>query len=173
MKGIILYKSKYGATQKYAEWLVEATGFECIETNKAKISEVKKCDVVILGGGIYASGIAGLSFLKKNIGQLKDKKIIVFCAGASPFEEKAYQELKSHNMKSELAEIPLVYCRGSWNMDKMGIIDKNLCKMLQKVTAKKNLSECEIWEKALMEAGETPCDWTDRKYIEPILDMLK
>ena len=46
-------------------------------------------------------------------------------------------------------------------------------KMLQKVTAKKNLSECEIWEKALMEAGETPCDWTDRKYIEPILDMLK
>ena len=67
MKGIILYKSKYGATQKYAEWLVEATGFECIETNKAKISEVKKYDVVILGGGIYASGIAGLSFLKKNL----------------------------------------------------------------------------------------------------------
>lgn len=112
-------------------------------------------------------------FSGKNIGQLKDKKIIVFCDGASPFEEKAYQELKSHNMKSELAEIPLVYCRGSWNMDKMGIIDKKLCKMLQKVTAKKNLSECEIWEKALMEAGETPCDWTDRKYIKPILDMLK
>lgn len=41
MKGIILYKSKYGATRKYAEWLVEATGFECIEINKAKISEVK------------------------------------------------------------------------------------------------------------------------------------
>lgn len=58
-------------------------------------------------------------------------------------------------------------------MDKMGIIDKNLCKMLQKATAKKNLSECEIWEKALVEAGEIPCDWTDRKYIEPILDMLK
>ena len=27
MNGIIIYKSKYGATKKYAEWLSEATGF--------------------------------------------------------------------------------------------------------------------------------------------------
>ncbi len=27
MKGIIVYKSKYGATKKYAQWLREETGF--------------------------------------------------------------------------------------------------------------------------------------------------
>jgi menaquinone-dependent protoporphyrinogen IX oxidase len=26
MKGIIIYKAKYGATKKYADWLVEETG---------------------------------------------------------------------------------------------------------------------------------------------------
>ncbi len=35
--GIILYQSKYGATKKYADWLKEATGFDCIETKKADI----------------------------------------------------------------------------------------------------------------------------------------
>ena len=32
-------------------------------------------DTIIFCGGIYASGIAGLSFLKKNTNQLKDKEI--------------------------------------------------------------------------------------------------
>ena len=79
MRGIILYASKYGATKQYADWLAEETGFDCIETKRAKISDIRQYDTIILGGGIYASSIAGLSFLKKNIGQLQGKKIIVFC----------------------------------------------------------------------------------------------
>ena len=58
MNGIIIYKSKYGATKKYAEWLSEATGFLCVSTKEADLSKVAECDVVIVGGGIYASGIA-------------------------------------------------------------------------------------------------------------------
>ena len=67
MNGVILYQSKYGATKRYADWLSEETGFQCIETRKADINEIVTYDAIILGGGLYASGIAGLSFLKKNI----------------------------------------------------------------------------------------------------------
>ena len=67
MDGVILYQSKYGATKKYADWLSEETGFECIETKRADIKEISKFETIVLGGGIYASGIAGLSFLKKNL----------------------------------------------------------------------------------------------------------
>ncbi len=88
MSGIILYKSKYGSTKKYAEWIAERTGFECIKTDDADIRKVQKYDVIILGGGIYASGIAGISFLKKNISKLKDKKmsnmvLLLWCARKS------------------------------------------------------------------------------------------
>ena len=31
-KGIILFQSKYGATNKYADWLAERTGYDCAET---------------------------------------------------------------------------------------------------------------------------------------------
>ena len=137
MKGIILYTSKYGATKRYADWLAEDTSFDCIETKNAKIKDVVQYDTIILGGGIYASGISGLSFLKKNIDKLQNKKIIIFCDGASPYVEKAFQQVVSHNLKDALSGVPCFYCRGAWDMDAMSFGDKTLCKMLQKAVAKR------------------------------------
>ena len=173
MKGIILYTSKYGATKRYADWLAAESGFDCIETKKAKIEDVLQYDTIILGGGIYASGISGLSFLKKNIGKLQERKIIVFCDGASPFDEKAFQQIIDYNLKGPLSGLPCFYCRGAWDMDRMNFADRNLCRLLQKVLTKKKTGDYEVWEKALIEAGSKKCDWTDKAYIKPILDALK
>lgn len=141
MDGVILYQSKYGAAKKYADWLAEETGYPCMETKKADIKEIEKYDTIIPGGGIYASGIAGLSFLKRNIGKLTGKKILVFCCGA-------------------------------WDMDAMSLKDRTLCNLLRKAVSKKGPADYEVWENALMAAGEDKCDWTDKKYIEPIIAYL-
>ena len=172
MKGIILYTSKYGATKRYADWLSEATGFACVETGKAKIADVSACDTIILGGGIYASGIAGLSFLKKHMDRLQGKKVIVFCDGASPYEEKAFRQVVSYNLKGPLAGLPCFYCRGAWDFDNMTFAHKNLCRMLRKAVAKKKPEDREVWEKALMEAGFEKHDWTDKSYLAPILEAI-
>ena len=172
-KGIILYQSKYGATKKYAEWLKEATQFECMETKKADMKKVQQYDVIILGGGIYASGIAGLSFLKKNIQYLKDKKIVVFCVGASPYDEDAFAEIYKHNFKDALKDLACFYCRGAWNEEELSLTDRTLCRMLQKAVAKQDPSAYEPWQRALMCAVGQKCDWTDRKYIEPILRYVE
>ena len=173
MKGIILYTSKYGATKRYADWLAAESGFDCIETKNAKIEDVIQYDAIILGGGIYASGISGLSFLKKNIEKLQGRKIIVFCDGASPFDEKAFQQIIDYNLKGPLSGLPCFYCRGAWDMDRMNFADRNLCRLLQKIVAKKKTGDYEIWEKALLEAGNKKCDWTDKAYIKPILEALR
>ena len=172
MNGVILYQSKYGATKRYADWLSEETGFQCIETRKADINEIVTYDAIILGGGLYASGIAGLSFLKKNISKLTGKKIIVFCCGASPYEENAFQQIKEHNLKDNLADISLFYCLCAWDMKAMSFKDRTLCNLLRKAVAKKDPSDYEIWEKALMAAGDHKCDWTDKKCIEPIIECI-
>ena len=173
MDGIILYQSKYGATKRYAEWIAEETGFSCVEIKKADINDVIKFDAIILGGGIYASGIAGLAFLKKHINALHNKKLIVFCCGASPYEENAFTQIKQHNMKGALSDIPCFYCRGAWDMAAMSFTDRTLCNMLRKAVSKKNPCEYELWEKALMAAGDEKCDWTDRGYLQPIIDCLR
>lgn len=171
-KGIILYQSKYGATKKYAQWLQEETGYDCIETKSAKMQQLAEYDTIILGGGVYASGIAGLSFLKKNIDQLRNKKILVFCVGASPYDEEAIAQIRNLHFKDRLSEIPLFYCRGAWNESAMKFMDRTLCKMLQKAVAKKTAAAYEPWEKALVEAMGQTCDWTDKKYLEPLIDSL-
>ena len=55
----------------------------------------------------------------------------------------------------------------------MSFKDKTLCKMLRKAVSKKDPTDYEIWEKAIMEAGENKCDWTDKKFIDPILECIK
>jgi len=172
-KGIIIYQSKYGATKKYVDWLIEETNFDYVETRNAKIKDIEKYNTIILCGGIYASGIAGISFLRKNYSVLQNKKIAIFCVGASPFEEKAFHEIKSHNLKETLKNIPTFYGRGAWDEKNMTFKDRTLCKLLQKAIAKKDPSTYEPWMKALMSAVEQTCDWTDKKYLNPLLKYIK
>lgn len=172
-RGVVLYQSKYGATKKYADWLVEETGYDCILTKKAKTEDLQKYDVIILGGGVYASGIAGLSFIKKNIGRLAKKKIAVFAVGASPYDEKAINQIRDLHFQKELSHIPLFYCRGAWDEEKMKFTDRTLCRMLQKAVAKQNPDEYEPWQKALLCAVGQKCDWTDRSYLNPLLQYIQ
>lgn len=170
---VVIYQSKYGATKKYAEWIAEELSCDLVETKKAAIGQIEKYDVIILGGGIYAAGIAGISFLKKHYNRLKDKKIIVFAVGASPCDEKAMTALKERNLKNELAHIPLFYCRGAWNEDIMSWKDRTLCNMLKKAVAKKDPAAYEPWETALMQAIGSNFDWTDKKHIKQIIEYVR
>lgn len=172
-KGIILYQSKYGATRQYADWLQTETGFDLLKTKYANLKQLDEYDTIILGGGVYASGIAGLSFLKKNITKLVNKKILVFCAGASPYDEAAISQIRKLHFKDGLSDVPLVYCRGAWDEGAMTFKDRTLCKILQKAVSKKEPATYEVWEKALMCAAGHKCNWTDKKYLEPIMDWLK
>ncbi len=75
-------------------------------------------------------------------------------------------------MIAELKDIPLYYCRGAFDLESMSFMDRNLCKILQKVVVKKDPKDYEIWESALMEAFQNKNDWTDKVYLKPILDIL-
>lgn len=170
---VVMYQSKYGATKKYAEWLAEELSCDLIETKKAVIEQIEKYDVVILGGGIYATGISGISFLKKHYERLKNKKIIVFAVGASPYDEKAMIALKERNFKMELLNISCFYCRGAWNEEIMSWKDRTLCNLLKKAVAKKDPATYEPWETALMQAVGSNCDWTDKNHIKQIVEYTR
>lgn len=170
--GIILYESKYGATETYVQWLTEETGFASVRTSKAVCSKITKYDRILLCGGVYASGIAGLSFLRKNEKVIRNKKVAVFCVGASPLHEKALEELKAHNLKGGLKDIPLFYGRGAWDEERMSFKDRTLCKMLKKAVAKKDPATYEPWMEALLCAQGQKCDWTDRKYLNPLIAYI-
>lgn len=172
-KGIILFQSKYGSTKKYAEWLQKETGYDCMETKSVSADKLQSYDTIILGGGVYASGILGFSFLKKNIKSLSGKNIIVFCVGASPYDENAIEQIRKLHFKGTLSQIPLYYCRGAWDEKAMSFKDRTLCKMLKKAVSKQNPDTYEPWQKALMCTSDESCDWTDKEYLQPILKFIQ
>lgn len=169
----IIYQSKYGSTKKYAQWLSEELAADVYETKKTRIEDIEKYDTIIFGGGIYATGVAGISFLRKNYVRIKDKKLAVFAVGASPYSEKGMKELRERNFKGELSTIPCFYFRGSWDDDKMSWIDLMLCNMLKKAVAKKDPATYEPWEVALMETIGSKKDWSSKDQIKPIVEWVK
>jgi len=172
MTGIILYQSKYGASKKYAQWIAEETGYEMLETKKADIEKVKKYDVIIIGGGVYASSIAGIAFLKKNIDSLSGKKVIVYCCGAAPYDEEVLKTIKNKNLKDKLADIPCFYFQGMWDLEGMNFTDRAMCKMYVKMLEHKDPAEMKAWEKPFFEAKGKKCDWTKNSYLTPLLELI-
>lgn len=172
-KILVLYQSKYGATKKYAELLKNDLPCDIEETRNFKAIDFHQYDCIVFAGAIYASGIAGIKILRRNYNVLNTKKIAVFCVGASPYDEKALMELKAHNFKSDLHNIPLFYGRGAWDESKMTFKDRALCKLLQKAVAKKEPAACEPWMRALMSSIGQKCDWTEQKYLQPLIRYIK
>lgn len=105
-RGIILYRSKYGAAKRYANWLAQATGFDCVEIGKADIDAVRQVPAVILCGGIYAGGIGGIGWIQAHWQALQGCKLAVFAVGASPWDADALRELRARNLKPPMEKIP-------------------------------------------------------------------
>ena len=170
MKAIVIYRSKYGATEQYAQMLAQQLGCEAVDVRH--VTGLGQYDTILFCGGVYASGIGGVSFLRKNLPQLGGKRVAIFAVGASPYEEKAMDALKQRNLKGGLEDVPLFYGRGAWNEGSMSWKDRTMCRMLKKMVAKKDPSTYEPWEAALMSAGEK-CSWISPDYITPLLEYCK
>lgn len=73
-KTAVIYKSKYGSTKKYAQWIAEELGADLMETDKTKLSALQNYDVIVYGGGLYAGGVSGISLVTKNFSSIMDKE---------------------------------------------------------------------------------------------------
>lgn len=172
-QGIIIYHSKYGATQQYVDWLQQKTGFDVRFKRPTSPSELENYDIVIVAGGTYALGIEGATWLRRNLKKLNDKAVAVFAVGASEPTEELLEELRRVNLKDELSDIPCFFGRGRWDEDKLTNRDRNLAALIYKISANEAPENRDPWPKALVEAYGSVHDWTDPKYLDPLLDWIE
>lgn len=172
MKTIVIYNSQTGFTKQYAQWITEATGADCLALSDAKKKNLDAYEAIIFGGWACAGSISKLSWFKSNIDKWADKKLIVFCVGASPLESPDVESALNRNFnESELKKVSVFYCPGGLNYEKMHAPSKLAMKMLVKtLKAKKNKT---AEEQEMLKMISTSYDISDRKYIEPILRCLE
>ncbi len=60
--GILIYQSKYGATEKYVRWLAEIAGFAYVNAKKARPEKTEQYDILVLCGGTMLPASRGCPF---------------------------------------------------------------------------------------------------------------
>lgn len=174
MKTIVIYTSQTGFTKRYAEWISEASGAECVEFKQAKKIKLSDYDAIIFGGWCMAGGVTKLGWFKNQIAKLssESKKIMVYMVGASPAESPDIPLAMERNFSGvEWKGVKTFYCPGGLNYDKMNFLSRFAMKMLAKsLTSKKDATEK---DKQMAQMISHSYDISDKKYIEPILAELK
>lgn len=172
MRITVLYKSKYGASARYASMLAEALGTEAQELDRAGAAALSGCERAVFVGGVYAGGVAGLQKFAKLLSGGSMGRAAVLCVGASPYDEGAIAQLRGRCRALD-ESVPLFYARGAWDEDKMSLKDRTMCALLQKMVAKRPPEETEPWMRELLGARGQKRDWVSGEYLTPLLEYMR
>ena len=172
MKTIVIYHSQTGFTKRYAKWIADAAGADCLDLSEAKKKNLDKYDAIIFGGFACAGSISKLGWFKSHIEQWADKKLIAFCVGASPIDSPDIEPaLKQNFNETQWKKVTVFYCPGGLNYERMSVPSRLMMKLfLKTLDAKKDKTEA---EQEMVKMITASYDISDKKYIEPILQYLK
>lgn len=172
MKTIVIYHSQTGFTERYAGWIAEAAGADCLALAEAKTKDFAEYDAIVFGSWACAGGISKLSWLKSRAANWADKRLIAFCVGGSPLESPSVEEFLKENFRDPaLQGVRAFYCPGGFNYEKMPASSRLMMKVfLRTLKMKKEKTE---EEKMTIQMISSSYDLSDKSYIEPILECLK
>lgn len=192
-KTIVIYKSKYGTTERYARWIAEELGCPLASIDDVKKCELQEYDTIIFGGGVQAGGIRELDkFLKWNKTDLKildmyasgcisgedveksgvrEKRILIFAVGINIDNEAAREQLLEINFpKKYMKGLPCFYLPGAYDPAKLQGADKTIMKMAIKMLKGKRELDVTEDDRILLAKMENGCDLVDRSRIQPIIE---
>lgn len=174
----VIYKSKYGSTKKYAEWIGNELECDVLENSSVSADRLKKYDTIIYGGGLFAGGVNGISLITKNFDTIKNKDVILFTVGlADPKDTANTEHIKGGIKKAVSPEVyeklKIFHLRGGIDYSALGIVHKAMMAMLVKSMKSKDKSELRDEDKLMLETYGQQIDFTDKKSIQPIVDYIK
>ncbi len=173
MNAIVIYKTKYGSTKTYAEWIAEALSCDIAEAKGVKAEDLLKYDTIIYGGGLYAEVINGVSLITKNYEKLKNKKLIVYTTGITPPDVREYYdgEVMEKNFKNGAGNIKIYNFLGKMILEELTPVHRTAIKMLKKImSGKENPTEMEA---LLIKLCDTYGDFTDKEAIGELVSYAK
>ena len=173
MNAIVVYKTKYGSTKAYANWIGEELNCKIADAKEITIDELEKYDAIIYGGGLYAEVINGVSLITKNLDRLKNKKIAVYTTGITPLDCRDYYDklVIEKNFKKGLPDgVKLFNFTGKMVIDELSAVHRTALKTLKKIMSSKK--EPTEMEKLLIELCDADGDFSDRTQIADLVKYI-
>ena len=165
MKGLVIYKGKYGATKQYAMWIGQELQLPVASADRFPVDELLNYDYFILGSSVYIGKLEIKDWLKKNFYVLQNKMIFFFQVAASPVEqiEKRQSYNKASLPPSILKNIQFYYLPGRMIMRNLSVWDRFMLKMGAK------LVKDPMEKKAML----TDFDHVKKEKVIPIMEGVR
>jgi menaquinone-dependent protoporphyrinogen IX oxidase len=131
MKGIIVFKGKYGATQQYASWLAEELQLPVVNAEEITPDKLRVFDFVILAGSVYIGKWMLRDWLRANLNILRRKKIFAMIVCGTPASNKSEQtNLAKNNIPVVLHDqVETFFLPGRLVIRKLSWFDRFMLKM--------------------------------------------
>ena len=170
----VVYKTKYGSTEKYANWIAQSVEADLFKAKETKIDALLSYDTVVYCGGLYAGGILGFSLIRKNFDKLSGKRVIVVAVGATLQKEEAVKAVKGRNLPpAMLDKVPFFLLRGGLNYKRMHLSDRFLMYLQLLLSKSKKPEERDDDSKGVIGTYGKVVDFTKKKSIEPVVRAIR
>lgn len=103
MKAAVIFRSRYGSTKQYAEWIVKELGADLFEADDAP-KDLAAYDTVIIGGYLRMGKIQGADVLVSRWSELTDKRVIFFSVAAAPADNPERTKWFEENVPAHIRE---------------------------------------------------------------------
>ena len=127
MKTLILYESKRGSTQQYAEDIGKLVLADVMPLKKYKWKNLDEYDIIVFGGWVKGNVIQGVDDFLSHYDEIKEKAVIIFANGLSYPTTEGRDGLISGNIL-DLYHIRFYQFQGKFDFAKLGMIEKMLVK---------------------------------------------
>ncbi|MBN1646743.1 MAG: hypothetical protein JW874_01805 [Spirochaetales bacterium] len=163
MEGIIIYKSNYGSTKQYADWLNEETGFRVLDIKKAGTNDIRQNDIIIFGSPVFAGRVLISGWISKKWKYLAGKKVVLYTTSGAAPGEVGKQNVLQNSFTPELAgKIKYFPQGGRMVFAKLGPMHRFMMKLGSKMEKDPQKSAEMLLDK----------DHVDRGGIKAILEYL-
>lgn len=173
-KTAIIYKSKYGSTRKYAEWIAQELEADLFEVRKVKTASLTGYDVIIYGGAIYAGGVSGISWFKGAFPSISSKALYLFTVGVGDVNDNQNIQHIRNGISKTLApeaeaKLKVFHFRGGLDYSRLSFVHRMIMGMMRRVLAKKPETELTSNEKIILATHGKTVDYTDRSAIATLV----
>ena len=174
-KAIVLYTSKRGSTEQYAEWIAEELGCKALPLSDPGVKEIDlhEYDCIIYGGWIRGSGIVDFDKFGKLLDADLMKRLIVFGVGMADETAENYAQVWGYSIgkldpKNENRAM-LYILGGRYEPDKIEGLDRILMKMMRRVLLSGSTPEARSRAEFMKNRIDKGVDMVSRENIKSLV----
>jgi len=101
-KVLVAYRSKYGSTKQYADWIREDTKADLVSIGDGDTPDLAGYDILIIGAYVRTGNIVIAPFIKDHWRVMKGKKVILFTTSGTPPRHPKIQSIYEKSLPEEI-----------------------------------------------------------------------